>query len=61
MSELKVDQIHHVAYRCIDAKATVEWYTKKPEYGLCAGMMIGAMFVAPLCWCPVLLDHYSLA
>ena len=25
---LKVDQIHHVAYRCKDAKETVEWYKK---------------------------------
>ncbi|MCT4656539.1 MAG: VOC family protein [Cohaesibacter sp.] len=23
---LKIDQIHHVAYRCKDAKETVEWY-----------------------------------
>lgn len=26
MSELKVDRIHHVAYRCNDAKETVQWY-----------------------------------
>ncbi len=25
---MKVEQIHHVAYRCKDAKETVEWYTK---------------------------------
>lgn len=25
---MKVEQIHHVAYRCNDAKETVEWYTK---------------------------------
>ncbi|NOR62412.1 MAG: VOC family protein [Rhodobacteraceae bacterium] len=25
---MKVDQIHHVAYRCKDAKETVEWYGK---------------------------------
>jgi lactoylglutathione lyase len=25
---MKIKQIHHVAYRCIDAKATVEWYVK---------------------------------
>ena len=25
---MKIERIHHVAYRCIDAKATVEWYEK---------------------------------
>ena len=25
---LKIQGIHHVAYRCKDAKATVEWYIK---------------------------------
>ena len=25
---MKVDHIHHVAYRCHDAKETVEWYVK---------------------------------
>jgi len=25
---MKIDQIHHVAYRCRDAKETVEWYGK---------------------------------
>ena len=25
---MKIDQIHHVAYRCKDAKETVEWYGK---------------------------------
>jgi glyoxylase I family protein len=25
---LKIEQIHHVAYRCRDAKETVEWYGK---------------------------------
>lgn len=25
---MKIDRIHHVAYRCHDAKATVEWYQK---------------------------------
>lgn len=25
---MKIDRIHHVAYRCRDAKETVEWYTK---------------------------------
>ena len=25
---MKIKQIHHVAYRCKDAKATVEWYGK---------------------------------
>ena len=28
MSTLKIDRIHHVAYRCRDAKETVEWYVK---------------------------------
>jgi catechol 2,3-dioxygenase-like lactoylglutathione lyase family enzyme len=28
MNALKLDRIHHVAYRCHDAKATVEWYCK---------------------------------
>jgi catechol 2,3-dioxygenase-like lactoylglutathione lyase family enzyme len=23
---MKIDRIHHVAYRCVDAKETVEWY-----------------------------------
>ena len=25
---MKIERIHHVAYRCIDAKTTVEWYEK---------------------------------
>jgi len=25
---MKIDRIHHVAYRCKDAKETVEWYNK---------------------------------
>jgi catechol 2,3-dioxygenase-like lactoylglutathione lyase family enzyme len=25
---MKIDRIHHVAYRCIDAKTTVDWYVK---------------------------------
>ena len=25
---MKVNRIHHVAYRCIDAKKTVDWYVK---------------------------------
>ena len=25
---MKIKKIHHVAYRCIDAKQTVEWYVK---------------------------------
>src|SRR5476649_813508 len=25
---MKIKQIHHVAYRCIDAKQTVDWYVK---------------------------------
>ena len=25
---MKLDRIHHVAYRCKDAKETVEWYVK---------------------------------
>lgn len=28
IQEIKVQGIHHVAYRCHDAKATVEWYVK---------------------------------
>jgi len=24
----RIERIHHVAYRCLDAKATVEWYVK---------------------------------
>jgi len=27
-SAIKIQQIHHVAYRCKDAKQTVEWYQK---------------------------------
>lgn len=26
--DIKIDQIHHVAYRCRDAKETVEWYVQ---------------------------------
>src|SRR3990170_1171967 len=26
--QMKIRKIHHVAYRCIDAKQTVEWYGK---------------------------------
>ncbi|QPF72907.1 VOC family protein [Roseateles sp. DAIF2] len=25
---MKIERIHHVAYRCLDAKTTVEWYQK---------------------------------
>ena len=25
---MNIDRIHHVAYRCLDAKQTVEWYVK---------------------------------
>ena len=25
---MKIKKFHHVAYRCIDAKQTVEWYAK---------------------------------
>jgi catechol 2,3-dioxygenase-like lactoylglutathione lyase family enzyme len=25
---MKIEHIHHVAYRCKDAKETVEWYGK---------------------------------
>ncbi len=25
---MQIERIHHVAYRCKDAKETVEWYTK---------------------------------
>lgn len=28
---MKIEQIHHVAYRCKDAKETVEWYNKMLE------------------------------
>ncbi len=28
MTDLKIEKIHHVAYRCKDAKETVEWYGK---------------------------------
>lgn len=28
MTKFKIDHIHHVAYRCHDAKETVEWYVK---------------------------------
>ena len=33
---MKIDRIHHVAYRCHDAKETVEWYVKnlKMDYQL---------------------------
>jgi catechol 2,3-dioxygenase-like lactoylglutathione lyase family enzyme len=30
---LTIDRIHHVAYRCKDAKATVEWYGKMLNMG----------------------------
>lgn len=30
---LKIDRIHHVAYRCKDAKETVEWYGKMLNMG----------------------------
>lgn len=26
---IKIDRIHHVAYRCIDAKKTAQWYKEK--------------------------------
>jgi catechol 2,3-dioxygenase-like lactoylglutathione lyase family enzyme len=26
---IKIDRIHHVAYRCIDAKETAQWYKEK--------------------------------
>lgn len=29
---MKIDRIHHVAYRCMDAKETVEWYGE-PQSG----------------------------
>lgn len=25
---MKIERIHHVAYRCKDAKETIEWYVK---------------------------------
>ena len=28
MMNMKIKKIHHVAYRCINAKQTVEWYRK---------------------------------
>jgi len=28
MNALKIEQMHHVAYRCRDAKQTVDWYTR---------------------------------
>jgi catechol 2,3-dioxygenase-like lactoylglutathione lyase family enzyme len=28
MSTMKIDRIHHVAYRCRDAKETVLWYSQ---------------------------------
>jgi len=28
VTKFKIDHIHHVAYRCHDAKETVEWYVK---------------------------------
>ncbi len=28
-----IKKIHHVAYRCKDAKETVEWYKKNAQYG----------------------------
>lgn len=30
---MKIDRIHHVAYRCKDAKETVEWYGKHLNMG----------------------------
>ncbi len=30
---LKIDRIHHAAYRCRDAKETVEWYGQKLNMG----------------------------
>jgi catechol 2,3-dioxygenase-like lactoylglutathione lyase family enzyme len=30
---MKIEQIHHVAYRCRDAKETVEWYGKMQNMG----------------------------
>lgn len=30
---MKIEQIHHVAYRCRDAKETVEWYGKMLNMG----------------------------
>ena len=32
MSDLKIDRIHHVAYRRKDAKETVQWYGKMLQY-----------------------------
>ncbi len=33
MTELKIDRFHHVAYRCKDAKETVNWYVKHLNMG----------------------------
>jgi len=30
---MKIDRIHHVAYRCKDAKETVLWYQKMLKIG----------------------------
>ena len=30
---MQIDRIHHVAYRCQDAKQTVEWYAKMLNMG----------------------------
>lgn len=30
---MNIQQIHHVAYRCVDAKQTVEWYGKYLDMG----------------------------
>ena len=38
---IQIEKIHHVAYRCKDAKETVEWY-KKPEHGLYSGFCRGS-------------------
>ena len=29
---MKIDKIHHVAYRCKDAKETVEWYRRRQDW-----------------------------
>jgi catechol 2,3-dioxygenase-like lactoylglutathione lyase family enzyme len=34
---MKIEQIHHVAYRCKDAKETVNWYVDNAEHGFRAG------------------------
>jgi catechol 2,3-dioxygenase-like lactoylglutathione lyase family enzyme len=34
MTATLIRKVHHVAYRCKDAKQTVEWYGKYLQHGL---------------------------